>query len=944
MDTIKIRGARQHNLKSIDVDIPRNQLVVITGLSGSGKSTLAFDTLYAEGQRRYVESLSTYARQFLERMPKPEADLIEGLSPAIAIEQKTASHNPRSTVGTVTEIYDYLRLLYARVGTAYCYQCGCPIVSQTIDQMVDAVTAYPAGTKVIVMAPLVDGQQGSHAALIKGLRRDGFARLRINGTIMDIESVKPLSPKKKYTIETVVDRLVLKNRQENRLADSIELAMGLSRGTVLLELFASGQDTTPVFLRFNERAVCPECNISYPELSPASFSFNSPHGACPACDGLGAKPDFDTDRIVPDQDLSIAQGAIRPWANRNSEYFTGFIEAFARLYKANIHSPFRDLPHDFKQAIYFGTNSHSVRFSVDRRGKPHDFDSPFEGLINQLDRRYHETESKSVREEIRAFMSFSPCPQCHGTRLKAESRSIRINQKAIHQLAASSIDQALHFFRTLELTGQRAMIAEKIIAKIIERLEFLQDVGLSYLTLDRPAHTLSGGESQRIRLATQIGAKLTGILYVLDEPSIGLHPRDNRKLRQTLIRMRDMGNTVLVVEHDPETIMAADYVIDMGPRAGVHGGEIIYAGPAQALLQDEKSLTAKYLNGKREITVPHKRRPGNGERLRITGASHNNLKTIHVDFPLGCLICVTGVSGSGKSSLVIETLYQALTHELHGTRNAVGRYQSMEGLDHIDKVINIDQSPIGRTPRSNPGTYTGLFGFIREIFSKTPDARMRGYKPGRFSFNVKGGRCEACKGDGMIKIEMHFLPDIFVPCDGCAGKRYNRETLEIRYKGSNIADVLDMTVNQALTYFGKIGSIRDKLQTLIDVGLGYIRIGQPASTLSGGEAQRVKLSRELSKRGTGRTLYILDEPTAGLHMEDISKLLEVLNRLVESGNTVLVIEHNLDVIKTADHIVDLGPEGGDGGGYVVATGSPEELAEKTTSYTGQYLRSVLGIA
>ena len=944
MDTIKIRGARQHNLKGIDVDIPRNQLVVITGLSGSGKSTLAFDTLYAEGQRRYVESLSTYARQFLERLPKPEADLIEGLSPAIAIEQKTAGHNPRSTVGTVTEIHDYLRLLYARAGSAYCHQCGKPIVSQTIDQMVDAVTAYAAGTRVVVMAPLVAQRPGTHTVLIKKLRRDGFARVRIDGVVMEIENVKPLPSKKAHTIEAVVDRLVLKNRQENRLADSIELAMGLSKGTVLIELISGEANSASTFLRFNERAVCPDCDISYPDFSPACFSFNSPHGACPSCDGLGAKPDVDPDRIVPEPGLSIAKGAIRPWASRQSEYFTGFIQAFTKLYKADIHTPFKDLPQDFKQAVFFGTAPHSIQFSVDRRGEPYVYDAPFEGLINQLNRRYHETESKSVREEIRQFMTFSPCPHCRGTRLKIESRSVKIQQFGIHQLSARSIDAVLDFFRTLELSGQQAMIAEKVAAKVIERLEFLQDVGLGYLTLDRAAHTLSGGESQRIRLATQIGAKLTGVLYVLDEPSIGLHPRDNGKLRQTLMRMRDMGNTVLVVEHDPETIMAADFVIDMGPGAGLRGGEVVFAGSARELLKDDNSLTGKYLSGKREITVPRVRRSGKGQTLRIVGASHNNLKSINADFPLGCLICVTGVSGSGKSSLVIETLVPALTNRLFTmSRDPVGQYQAMEGMGHIDKVINIDQSPIGRTPRSNPGTYTGLFSFIREIFSKTPDSRVRGYKPGRFSFNVKGGRCEACRGDGILKIEMHFLPDIFVPCDVCAGKRYNRETLEIRYKGSNIADVLEMTVNQALNCFGTIGSIRDRLQTLIDVGLGYIRLGQPAGTLSGGEAQRVKLARELSKRSTGRTLYILDEPTAGLHMEDIRRLLEVLNRLVDNGNTVVIIEHNLDVIKTADYILDLGPEGGDGGGYVVAAGSPEEIAGQANSYTGQYLRPVLGI-
>jgi excinuclease ABC subunit A len=942
MNRIKIRGARQHNLKSIDVDIPRNQLVVITGLSGSGKSTLAFDTLYAEGQRRYVESLSTYARQFLERMPKPDADLIEGLSPAIAIQQKTTSHNPRSTVGTVTEIHDHLRLLYARVGEAYCYQCGAPIVSSTIDQMVDDVTAFPERTRVIIMAPLMERQPGPHTGLIQKLRRDGFARLRINGETVEMERIKPLLPEQSYTIEVVVDRLVVKAGHHNRLADSLELAMGLSSGAALIELTPPGGTQEPVYLRFNECAVCPKCNIRYPDYSPAHFSFNSPHGACPSCNGLGTRADFDRSRIIPDEALSIAAGAIRPWANRQSDAFKKFVEAFSRGYGASSDTPFKALPEDFKKAILFGTGSRNIRFTVTRRGDEQVHASPFEGLIPQLNRRYHESESTAVREEMRQYMAFAPCPACKGSRLKAESRSVKINGQAIHQLSRLSVTESLSHFRALALEGQQAVIAEKIVSKIIERLEFLIDVGLGYLTLDRVADTLSGGESQRIRLATQIGARLTGILYVLDEPSIGLHARDNRKLRQTLLRMRDMGNTVLVVEHDPETIMAADYVIDMGPGAGERGGEVIYAGPARGLPTAEASLTGQYLSGKLKIAVPRQRRRGNGLQLRIDGAAYNNLKTITASFPLGCLVCVSGVSGSGKSSLVIETLYRALVAHQQGTVKPAGRYRSIEGIDYIDKVINVDQSPIGRTPRSNPGTYTGLFGFIREVFSKTPDARVRGYKPGRFSFNVKGGRCEVCKGDGLVKIEMQFLPDIFVPCDGCGGKRFNRESLEIRYKGNTIADVLDMTVHQALACFGNIGSIRDRLQTLIDVGLAYIRLGQPASTLSGGEAQRVKLARELSKRSTGRTLYILDEPTSGLHMEDINKLLEVLNRLVDAGNTVVVIEHNLDVIKTADHVIDLGPEGGDGGGYLVAAGSPEEVAERGNSYTGHYLRPVLG--
>lgn len=851
MDTITIRGARQHNLKDIDVDIPRNQLVVVTGLSGSGKSTLAFDTLYAEGQRRYVESLSAYARQFLERMEKPDVDLIEGLSPAIAIDQKTTGYNPRSTVGTATEIYDYLRLLFARAGTVHCHQCGGPISSQSVDQIVDTIGHYAEGTKIIILAPVVRSQKGTHAAIIKKLKRDGFARVRLNSEILDIEAVGALPKTKRHSIEVVVDRLILKPDLRNRLADSLELALSIARGIVLIQLWRKGADQPSELLSFSEAPVCLSCGISSPELSPASFSFNSPHGACPECSGLGTTALFD------------------------------------------------------------------------------------------LERRYNETTSRHVREELRSYMTQRPCPVCRGARLRPESRSVKINGTAIHELTRLPISKALAFIQSISLSGQKAVVAEKITRKIIERLTFLQDVGLSYLSLDRAAHTLSGGESQRIRLATQIGAKLTGVLYVLDEPSIGLHPKDNEKLRQTLFKMRDLGNTVLVVEHDPETIMSADFILDMGLGAGIKGGEIIFAGPPQSMLHSAESITGKYLSGRLEIPLPSFRRSDNNRFLTVKGADLNNLKNINASFPLGCLICVTGVSGSGKSSLVIETLNKALNQHLHQSRTPSGRYASIEGLEHIDKVINIDQTPIGRTPRSNPATYTGTFNFIRELFSKTSESRMRGYKPGRFSFNVKGGRCESCKGDGIVKIEMHFLPDIYVPCDVCHGKCYNRETLEVRYKGKNIAEVLDMTVNQALAFFIRIAPVRDRLQTLIDVGLGYIHLGQAATTLSGGEAQRVKLARELSKRSTGRTLYILDEPTSGLHMEDINNLLLVLNRLVDSGNTVIIIEHNLDVIKTADHIIDLGPEGGDAGGFVVATGTPEELAMHESSYTGQYLRSVL---
>jgi excinuclease ABC subunit A len=834
MELISVRGARQHNLKNIDIDIPRNQLVVLTGLSGSGKSTLAFDTLYAEGQRRYVESLSTYARQFLERLGKPDVDTIEGLSPAIAVEQKTAGHNPRSTVGTVTEVYDYLRLLFARIGVPHCHRCGHPITSQSVDQMVDRIAGSPRDTKIIILAPLSQNQPGSQRGLINKLKRDGFARVRVDGDIVDLESLISLSKDTNHSIDVVIDRLIHKRGLRNRLADSLELAMSLSEGRVLVDLYPPAVEAAAINMQFSEKSVCPSCGISYPDFEPAHFSFNSPHGACPACDGLGIQTQPGTD------------------------------------------------------------SGHRV------------------------------------------------CSACGGARLKPESRAVKIEGCAIHEIAALPITQALTFFRRLRLDGKQALIAEKITRKISERLEFLGDVGVAYLTLDRPAHTLSGGESQRIRLATQIGAKLTGVLYVLDEPSIGLHPRDNEKLLGTLRKMRDLGNTVLVVEHDPETIMAADHVIDMGPGAGMHGGEIVFTGPPRALALSDDSLTGRYLSGRLTIPIPAQRRTSGSRRLTVIGARQNNLKEITVDFPLGCMICVTGVSGSGKSSLVIETLYNALCRYLYGSNVTTGPHKRIDGLDHIDKVINIDQSPIGKTPHSNPGTYTGVFNAIRDLFSKTPEARIRGYKAGRFSFNVKGGRCESCKGDGIVKIEMHFLPDVYVPCDVCHGRRYNRETLEVRYKGKNISEVLDMTVNQAWTCFERLGgSIRQILQTLIDVGLGYVHLGQSAPTLSGGEAQRVKLARELGKRGTGRTLYILDEPTTGLHMEDINKLLLVLNRLVDKGNTVVVIEHNLDVIKTADHVIDLGPEGGEAGGYVIATGSPEELACQPASYTGAFLKKYL---
>ena len=929
---IVIRGARQHNLKSVDVDIPRNRLVAVTGLSGSGKSTLAFDTLYAEGQRRYVESLSAYARQFLERMEKPDVDRIEGLSPAIAIEQKTASHNPRSTVGTVTEVYDYLRLLFARVGTPHCHQCGRPVAAQSLDEMVDRVLEMPEGTRVMILAPLAAAQTGTHEKLIRRLKKEGFARVRIDGEIRELEEVGPLERTKPHSVDVVVDRLIVKPAVRNRLADSLELALSLSEGVVSL----LPRDMAPVL--FSERAACPHCHVSYGEFTPASFSFNSPQGACPSCNGLGTTSNFDPDLVVPNPELSLREGAVAVWANRSSVYFMEFLEALTRQYQVDIYTPFRDLPAHFRQILLYGSGEEKISFRGIPGGSSMAHAKPFEGVIPNLQRRYLETDSPQMREEIGRYMNFAPCPDCGGAKLNRESRSVKVGGLPIHGITALSIQHGLQFLRDLELKGQQQLIAAGILKEIAERLGFLVSVGLGYLSLDRAANTLSGGESQRIRLATQIGSKLTGVLYVLDEPSIGLHQRDNRRLLTTLLQMRDLGNTVLVVEHDEETIRAADYVVDMGPGAGVNGGRVVFQGTPEELCRCQDSLTGRYLAGHKEIPVPRRRRSGNGGRLVVEGASANNLCDITVAFPLGCFICVTGVSGSGKSTLVLETLYPALVQHLHKARVQAGRYRHITGLEHLDKVIHIDQSPIGRTPRSNPGTYTGVFNDVRELFARTPDARMRGYKPGRFSFNVKGGRCESCAGEGIIKIEMFFLPDVYVPCDVCRGKRYNRETLEIRYKGRSIADVLEMTVNQALAFFRNLPRIRDKLQTLVDVGIGYIRLGQAATTLSGGEAQRVKLSRELSKRSTGKTLYILDEPTTGLHPEDIQKLLEVLNRLVDAGNTVVVIEHNLDVIKIADHIIDLGPEGGDAGGCVVASGTPEEVALRAESATGQYLR------
>ncbi|MDY0162271.1 excinuclease ABC subunit UvrA [Desulfobotulus sp.] len=934
---IRIRGARQHNLKNIDVNLPRNQLVVITGLSGSGKSTLAFDTLYAEGQRRYVESLSTYARQFLGRMDKPDVDTIEGLSPAIAIEQKTASHNPRSTVGTVTEIYDYLRLLYARVGLPHCPECHQPISAQSLDQIMERLSQIPDGSRILVLAPLVTQQKGTHEKLFARLKKEGFARVRINGEIHDLDELPTLAKTKKHTISVVIDRLVIREGLETRLADAIEL--GMQQGTGVVSVLIT--DTQEELL-FSEKAACLTCGISFPELTPASFSFNAPQGACTSCDGLGSLTTFDAELIVPDPSLSLREGAVLPWAGRNSVAFSEFLEALTAHFETDIYTPFEKLPKACQDAILEGTGKVQLPFYYEKNGRKIAYKKSVEGVIPNLERRYLETDSPQMREEIQQYMTFKPCTACQGTRLNPLSRSVRVAGKTISEFTALCVDEALAFTRSMNLQGSKTQIATPILKEITDRLGFLANVGLGYLTLNRSATTLSGGESQRIRLATQVGSKLTGVLYVLDEPSIGLHQRDNLRLLATLMQMRDLGNTVLVVEHDEDTIRAADFVVDMGPGAGVHGGEVVFAGTPKAMMSCAASLTGQFLSGKRSIAVPSIRRSPRGF-LRVVDASANNLKNITAEFPLGCLTCVTGVSGSGKSTLVLETLNKALARRFYRSRGVVGKHSHIEGLEAVDKVINIDQSPIGRTPRSNPGTYTGLFTHIRDLFAQTAEARARGYKPGRFSFNVKGGRCEACTGDGILKIEMHFLPDVYVACDVCQGQRYNKETLEVRYKGKTIAEVLDMTVNQALQFFENIPAIRNKLETLSDVGLGYVRIGQSATTLSGGEAQRIKLSRELSKRGTGKTVYILDEPTTGLHLEDVARLLSVLDRLVQTGNTVIIIEHNLDVIKYADHIIDIGPEGGDGGGEILATGTPEAVAEAENSHTGRFLRPLLGL-
>lgn len=935
LDKIAVRGARQHNLKNIDVDIPQNRFVVITGISGSGKSTLAFDTLYAEGQRRYVESLSAYARQFLEQMDKPDVDSIEGLAPAIAIEQKSITKNPRSTVGTVTEIYDYLRLLFARIGKPHCHRCGQPITAQTSQEIVDTVMALEPGTKVVILSPVISGEKGTHQKLLQRLQKDGFARVRVDGRMFDLDEPVSIDKNKKHTIEVVVDRLIVKEPARNRLADSIELAMGLSGGVVTVDLL-QGEP-----LVFSEKAACMLCGISYPPFTPASFSFNSPLGACPGCDGLGSMIVFDPDLIVPDRNLSLRDGAIAPWQNRHSVYFYQVLDAITQHFQVNIYTPFNEFPEALKDLLLHGSKGKAIPFYLERDDRRYTYSRPFEGVIPNLERRYRETRSHHAREGIERFMNVLPCPKCRGARLKPESLAVKVGGESIHQVCTRSVAHLFDFFGAISLSSRDRVIASRIVKEVTERLLFLTQVGLGYLTLGRASATLSVGEGQRIRLATQIGSKLTGVLYVLDEPSVGLHQRDNQRLLSMLKQMRDLGNTVLVVEHDAESILSAEYVIDMGPGAGVDGGHVVFNGPPEDLLQHETSITGQYLSGRRTIPVPPKRRQLRNGYIVVEGACTNNLKDITVRFPLGCFACVTGVSGSGKSSLVVETLYRSLARRFYRSRKAVGKYSRLVGLEKIDGVVNVNQSPIGRTPRSNAATYTGVFTDIRDLFAKTPEARMRGYRPGRFSFNVKGGRCEACRGEGIIKIEMHFLPDVHVTCDVCRGKRYNRETLDIKYKGQNISEVLDMTVDQALDFFGKIKKIRTKLQTLADVGLGYIRLGQPATTLSGGEAQRVKLSRELGKRATGRTVYFLDEPTTGLHFADIQKLLDVLDRLTDAGNTIIVIEHNMDVIKSADYIIDLGPEGGDNGGYVVGCGTPEEIAQLQASHTGSFLTKVL---
>ena len=939
MQSIQIRGARTHNLKNVDLDLPRDRFIVITGLSGSGKSSLAFDTIYAEGQRRYVESLSSYARQFLAIMEKPDVDHIEGLSPAISIEQKTTSHNPRSTVGTITEIYDYLRLLYARAGTPHCPHHGTVLEAQTVSQMVDQVLAVAEGTRLMLLAPVVSERKGEYHKLLSELHAQGFLRARIDGELLELDQTPELAPNKKHSIEVVVDRFRVRPDLAQRLAESIETALSLAGGVVRVSRMDEPEEADLVF---SANFACPQCGYGMEEPEPRLFSFNNPAGACPSCDGLGIEQYFDPDKVVASPELSLAGGAIRGWDRRSTYYFQ-LLRSLARHYGFDVETPWQDLSGEARERVLFGTAGEALEFTYyNERGRSVNRSHPFEGVINNMKRRYHETESSTVREELARFISARPCPACSGSRLNEAARHVLIAGQPLPTLTAMPIDQALNWLDTLALPGKRGAIASKIVKELVQRLQFLVNVGLDYLTLDRSAETLSGGEAQRIRLASQIGAGLVGVMYILDEPSIGLHQRDNERLLNTLTYLRDLGNTVIVVEHDEDAIRAADHVVDMGPGAGVHGGRVVARGTADEIARVESSLTGQYLAGTKRIAVPEKRtRRDDQLLLKLRGASGNNLKHVDLEIPVGLLTCITGVSGSGKSTLINDTLYPIAANRLNGANLKPAPFDDVEGLELVDKVVDIDQSPIGRTPRSNPATYAGLFTPIRELFAATPEARARGYTPGRFSFNVKGGRCEACAGDGLIKVEMHFLPDIYVQCDVCKGRRYNRETLEIRYKGKTIHEVLEMTVEEALPFFDAIPPLKRKLETLMDVGLSYVQLGQNATTLSGGEAQRVKLARELSKRDTGRTLYILDEPTTGLHFHDVSHLLEVLQRLRDHGNTVVVIEHNLDVIKTADWIVDLGPEGGNGGGRILATGTPETVADREDSHTGRFLGRIL---
>lgn len=935
---ITIRGAREHNLKNIDLEIPRDQFIVFTGLSGSGKSSLAFDTIYADGQRRYVESLSSYARQFLGQMEKPDVDDIEGLSPAISIDQKTTSKNPRSTVGTVTEIYDYLRLLYARIGIPHCPVCGREIKQQTVDQIVDQVLSLPEGSKTQILAPVVRGRKGEHAKEFEAARKSGFVRVRVDGNLYDLSETIQLEKNKKHNIEIVVDRLVIKPEIKSRLTDSLEIASNLSGGLVIIDVIGGEE------ILFSQNYACPEHGVSIEELSPRMFSFNNPYGACEKCTGIGTFMEVDPDLIIPNKDLSIAQGAIKAsgWSFGDKGTIANmYFEGLSKHYGFSLDTPFKDLPKKAVDVILYGTKGEKIKMTRTNDYGTGSYNAPFEGIINNLERRYKESNSEYSKEEIANYMSSVNCPSCHGKRLKKQALAVTVGDENITDLTNLSINGMLDFLDRLELSERDHMIADAVLKEIRERLEFLRSVGLDYLTLSRASGTLSGGESQRIRLATQIGSSLVGVLYILDEPSIGLHQRDNDKLIATLKHLRDIGNTLIVVEHDEDTMRAADYIVDIGPGPGIHGGKVVFSGTVDDLIACEDSVTGQYLSGRRKVELPSSRRKGNGKFLTVKGCAENNLKNIDVSIPLGTFTCVTGVSGSGKSSLVNSILYKYLAAKLNRARLKAGKFSEMLGLEYLDKVIDIDQSPIGRTPRSNPGTYTGVFNDIREIFAQTADAKMRGYSAGRFSFNVRGGRCEACQGDGIVKIEMHFLPDIFVPCEVCKGQRYNRETLEVKYKGKTIHDVLEMTVEEGMTFFENLPKIHRKLATLFDVGLGYVKIGQPATTLSGGEAQRVKLATELSKRSTGKTIYILDEPTTGLHTADVHNLIQVLQKLVDSGNTVLVIEHNLDVIKTADYLIDLGPEGGDKGGTVVAAGTPEQIAACKESYTGQYLEKLL---